>query len=52
MITIARIPRTTAPPTAAPMTAPLLFPFALASLSPGPSIAAAELDAAFVARDD
>lgn len=51
MITIAKITRTTAPPTAAPITTPLLFPFALASLFPGPSMAA-ELDDALVAKDD
>ena len=46
-----KIPKTTAPPTAAPITVPLSFPIVLAFLLPGPSITS-DLEDASVAKDD
>ena len=51
MIMMTKIPKTTAPPTAVPITTPFSFPFVLASLFPGSTIPA-EVDAALVAKDD
>ena len=51
MIMMMKIPKTTAPPTVAPITAPLSFPLVLAFLLPGPSIAS-DLEDASTAKDD
>ena len=40
MLMMTKIPRTRAPPTAEPITIPLLFPLVLFSLSPGPLLMA------------
>lgn len=54
MIMMTQIPRTTAPPPAAPIiiTTPLSSPFLCAFLFPTPSSTAAELDGAVVVEED
>lgn len=54
MIMMTQIPRTTAPPPAAPIiiTTPLSSPFLCAFLFPTPSSTAAELDSAVVVEED
>lgn len=51
MTTMTKIPKTAAPPTAAPIVTPFSFPLVLAFLLPGPSMPPA-LEDALAAKDD